>query len=73
MTKRSNTWIDIEIEELTNSIRNVFSGDSFPTDITRITSSDLLSITKKNAWQFDWKLELKKPERDIFKLTIVNN
>ena len=73
MNKQENKGIDIEIDELTNSIKNVISGDSFPTDITRITKSDLKTITKKNGWQFDWKLELKYPERDVYKLTIVNN
>jgi len=72
--KKSNIiGIDIEIDELTNSIRNIVSGDSFPTDITRITISDLKTISTNNGWQFDWKLELKQPERDVFKLTIVNN
>jgi hypothetical protein len=47
MEKRENQGIDIEIDELTNSIKNVISGDSFPTDITRITKSDLKTITKK--------------------------
>jgi hypothetical protein len=73
MKKRENSGIDIEIDELTNSIKNVISGDSFSTDITRITNIDLKIITKKNGWQFDWKLELKYPERDVYKLTIVNN
>lgn len=73
MKKKIHTGIDLEIDELTNSIKNTISGDSFPTDIVRITNADLKIITKKNGWQFDWKLELKKPERDVFKLTIVNN
>jgi SHS2 domain-containing protein len=71
MKKQENQGIDIEIDELTNSIKNVISGDIFPTDITRITKLDLKTITKKNGWQFDWRLELKYPERDIYKLTIV--
>jgi len=73
MKTSKNIGIDIEIDELINSIRNVISGDSFPTDISRITKADLKTVTKKNGWQFDWKLELKYPERDIYKLTIVNN
>lgn len=73
MKKYKNIGIDIEIDELTNSIRNVISGDSFPTDIMLITASDLKNVTKKNGWQFDWKIELKQPERDVYKLTIVNN
>jgi hypothetical protein len=73
MKKKENIGINIEIDELTNSVKNIISGDSFPTDITRITKADLKSITKKNEWQFDWKLELSYPERDVYKLTIVNN
>ena len=73
MKKNDKIGIDIEIDELTNSIKNVISGDSFSTDISRITKADLKKITKKDGWQFDWKLELSHPERDVFKLTIVNN
>ena len=73
MKKQENRGIDIEIDELTNSIKNVISGDSFATEIARITKPDLKTITKKNGWQFDWILELKYPERDVYKLTILNN
>ena len=68
-----NQGIDIEIDELTNSIRNVISGDSFQTEISLITKTDLKTITKVKGWQFNWKIELQHPERDIYKLTIVNN
>jgi hypothetical protein len=47
MKKLENQGIDIEIDELTNSIKNVISGDSFPTDIALITKPDLKTITKK--------------------------
>ncbi len=73
MKKREKIGLDVEIDELTNSIKNVISGDSFSTDISRITKADLRIITKKDGWLFDWKLELKHPERDVYKLTIVNN
>lgn len=73
MKKRDKIGLDVEIDELTNSIKNVISGDSFSTDISRITKADLKKITIKDGWQFDWKLELKHPERDVYKLTIVNN
>ena len=65
--------LDFEVDKLTNSIENVVTGDSFPTDITLITLADLKTVNKKNGWSFDWKAELKQPERDVFKLTIVNN
>ncbi len=73
MKKQKNIELDFEIDRLTNSIQNVITGDSFPTDITLITIDDLKFVTKKNGWLFDWKFEYKQPARDIYKLTIVNN
>lgn len=64
---------DFEIDELTNSIENIVSGDRFPTDITFLTKNDLKSITKKNGWAFNWKAELNQNGREVYKLTIVNN
>jgi hypothetical protein len=71
--KQQNKGLDFIIDELTNSIQNVVTGDSFATDISLVTTSDLKAVIKKNNWQFDWKLEFKQPERDVYKLTIVNN
>ncbi len=72
MKKRRQIALDFLIDKLTNSIENVQTGDTFPTDITLLSVSDLKSITKKNGWQFDWKYELKQPEREVYKLTIPN-
>jgi hypothetical protein len=71
--KQQQIGLDFVVDKLTNSIENVVTGDSFPTDITLISSADLKTVTKKNGWVFDWKNELKQPERDVYKLTIVNN
>ena len=74
MKKQFNIALDFEVDKLTHSIENTISGDTFPTDITLITKVEQLKvITKKNKWQFDWKSEFKQPQRDVFKLTIMNN
>ena len=73
MKEREEIGLDFIIDKLTNSIENVVTGDSFATDISLLKSSDLKNITKKNDWLFDWKYEFKQPQRDVFKLTIVNN
>lgn len=65
--------LDFVIDKLTNSIENVITGDSFATDISLLTFMDLKVISKQKKWLFDWKLEFKEPERDVYKLTIVNN
>jgi len=68
-----NTGLDFIVDKLTNSIENVQSGDSFPTDISLLTSGELKSVNKKNGWRFNWVGEIKVPQRDIYKLSIVNN
>ena len=73
MIKQEELGLDFIIDKLTNSIENVVTGDCFATDISLLKSSDLKNITKINNWLFNWKQEFKQPERDVFKLTIVNN
>jgi hypothetical protein len=71
--KRKIQHIDIEIDKLTNSIENVITGDSFPTDVLLVDSEDLKNVTKKNGWLFNWKVEFKQPDRDVYKLIISGN
>jgi len=73
MKERKEIGLDFTIDKLTNSIENVVTGDSFATDISLLKSSDLKNTTKAKGWLFNWKYEFQQPERDVFKLTIVNN
>ena len=61
------------IDKLTDSILNTISGDSFQTEVSRLTSLDLKIVTKKNGWNFDWKMEFNDLQKEVYKLTIVNN
>ncbi len=65
--------LDFLIDKLTRSIENVVTGDSFLTEISLIDKSDLKSVSLKNNWQFNWRSEFSLKEREIYKLTIVNN
>jgi len=65
--------IDIEIDKLTNSIENAFSGDRFDTEVIPISKEDLKLVKKGNGWNFDWKYEIDQPERQIYKLSIIGN
>jgi hypothetical protein len=71
--KNQSQELDFIVDKLTNSIENVITGDSFATEIALISTADLKTILKREGWQFDWKFEFKQPQRDIYKLTIVNN
>ena len=73
MRKHKKTHLDFEIDSLTNSIINTFTRDSFKTDITRLTKADIKTVTKKKGWSFNWTEELRKNDREVYKLTIVNN
>jgi uncharacterized surface anchored protein len=65
--------LDFIVDNLTNSIQNTISGDSFRTDIARFTIMDSKMITKKNGWNFNWKSELNNDKNEVYKLTIVDN
>lgn len=71
--KGNETYLDFIVDKLTNSIQNTVTGDSFPTEVTRLTLRDLKTTTKKNGWLFNWKEELNDNKRDVYKLTIINN
>lgn len=73
MKYKKSKGLGFEIDKLTNSIENIITGDSFPTDISVLTNQDLKTISKKKGWLFDWKKEFKNPKRETFKLTIVHN
>lgn len=70
MGKKS--YIDIEIDRLTNSIENAFSGDKFDTEVVKLSKKDLKKLKKKD-WLFDWHSEVKQNDRLVFKLVIKGN
>jgi hypothetical protein len=64
--KRSNPYLlDFKIDKLTDSIFNRISGDSFRTEISL--------VTKSKGWLFDWKYEFNQIDREVYKLTILDN
>ena len=73
MTKKDIYKLDFEIDNLTDSILNTISGDSFQTEVSLLTKSDLKTITKSRGWLFDWKHEFNQPDREVYKLTIIDN
>lgn len=65
--------MSFEVDKLTNSIQNTISGDSFNTEVLRLTMADLKQATKKNGWSFNWRSELLDNTKEVFKLTIPHN
>ena len=56
MKSKKPIYLDFIIDKLTNSIQNTISGDSFDTEVLRLTNADLKQVQKKNGWNFDWKV-----------------
>lgn len=71
--KKRVQHIDIEIDKLTNSIENSISGDSFETEVIKVSKDDLRPVKKGNGWQFDWKYEFEQFDREVYKLTVKGN
>ena len=68
-----NNLLDFEIDKLINSIENTLTGEVFNTEVAKISYGEQRLI-KKSDWLFDWYLELTAvPQREVFKLTTVNN
>lgn len=72
MLKRQQRLADFEVDQLTNSIENALTGETFDTEIARLQSKDNKLIVKAD-WQFDWKKELKDTSREVYKLSTANN
>ncbi len=69
MAKRRIRELDIEIDELTNSIKDVSSGRELRTEVIRVLSIHARQI-RKSDWSFDWQDELNTPGREVYKLVL---
>ena len=57
-----------KIDKLTNSIVNRLSGDSFNTDVVKLTKEEISKL--KKGWKFDWAKELQNGI--VYKLVITH-
>jgi hypothetical protein len=62
--------LDFIVDALTNSIEKVSSGENFDTEVIPLVKNDLTQVTKKNGWNFNWRLEFNAPKREVYKLVI---
>jgi hypothetical protein len=61
--------VSIEIDKLTNSIVNIVSGEIFETEFSKVLKKEI----KNKDWLFDWNLEMKDRENEVYKMTTVEN
>lgn len=67
-----NKPLDFEIDKLTNSIENTYTGEVFDTVVVRLTLKNL-SLIQESEWLFDWKYEIKDKSKEVYKLSTSNN
>lgn len=61
--------IDIEIDKLTNSIKNVITGEIFETEFNPVKRTEI----QRKDWLFDWGKELKNRDNKVYKMTTIEN
>ena len=72
MNKDKQIELDFEVDKLTNSIENIFTGEVFDTAIVKLAYTNRKQI-RKSDWQFDWIKELQDETKEVYKLTTINN
>ncbi|WP_224994289.1 hypothetical protein [Cesiribacter sp. SM1] len=72
MKQKKSSAVEIEVDRLTNSIENSFTGEVFDTAVIQLKQSDN-KLVKGTEWVFDWLTEIKDSSKEIYKLTTINN
>ena len=68
-----NSYIhESKVDILREPILKRESGEIISTEISLVTTSDLKLVTKSRGWLFNWKYEFGRKEREVYKLTILN-
>jgi hypothetical protein len=62
--------IEVIIDAITNSICDVKTNESFDTEVLLLGRTEVMTLHKKDGWNFNWKVEFKKKNRQLFKLVI---
>ncbi len=66
---KKKTFLEVEIDKLTNSIENRTTGEVFDTKIIPLIDDKKKQI-KKREWLFDWHEQFLYSDRAIYKLTV---
>ena len=69
MSDDSVYHLNLIIDGLTNSIRQIDTGEDCETEISPASMEDIKQATKKDGWHFAWKTEFNQVDRMVYKLT----
>lgn len=65
--------ISVRIDKLTGSVEHSATGRMFPTTVVQLTESELVLVSKKAGWQFNWSNEIKSAKKSIYKLVTLTS
>ncbi|HVY76456.1 MAG TPA: hypothetical protein VG890_16615, partial [Puia sp.] len=60
--------LEFYIDEITNSIQEIATGNTFETEMVLVKPEEIKSLNKKEGWLFNWNKEFKEPGRLLYKL-----
>jgi hypothetical protein len=72
MTKSKTRRLDFEVDKMSNSIEQARTGKVFATRLVRLYPPDAARLASQK-WQFDWTLELRNPDHEVYALVIRDN
>jgi len=71
MAKSKTRRLDFEVDKMSNSIEQVRTGKVFVTRLVQLYPSDA-ALLSSQEWQFDWTLELRNADHEVYALTTVD-
>lgn len=69
----SATRLDFLVDKLTRSVEHRINGQRFETLVLPAAPDDRKQFFKRMGWLFDWKKELTRQERTVYKLVLETN
>ena len=72
MERMRDRGLGFEVDKLTNSIKNILTGETFATELVGLRKDDAKFI-QKSEWLFDWVREMANENREVYKLTTREN
>jgi hypothetical protein len=61
------------VDRLTESIEEVGTGIHRVTEVVRMSANEWRRELKKEGWMFNWRKELRREDREVYKLVIKGN
>jgi len=72
MSEDSVYHLDLIVDYLTNSIRQISNGETFETEVVPASKEDIKQTSKKEGWHFSWRTEFNQDDRTVYKLVKTN-